>query len=114
MDAREGPVKMASERGGKGALTGSGLSPRSFLFFQQADFRLTMLGEQIIECLGSQVVHGGLLFNCHNFELVADLYWETDGDGNGILLARLLAGLQLMRGRNRLWLAAGAAADFSE
>jgi hypothetical protein len=75
MGAREGPVKMASERGGKGTLTGSGLSLRSFLFFQRADFRLAMLGEQIIECFGSQVVHGGLLLNRHNFELVANLYW---------------------------------------
>src|SRR4029453_387799 len=88
------PGPMVSERGGKGAFTRLGLSLRSFLFFKRADFRLTMLGEQIIECLGSQVTHGGLLLNRHNFELVADLYRETDGDGNGILLARLLAGLQ--------------------
>ena len=55
-----------------------------------------MLGEQIIECLGSKVVHGGLLLGGHNFELGADLYRETDGDGSGILLAWLLAGLRLI------------------
>src|SRR5262249_54346049 len=108
MDAREGPVKMASERGGKGALTGSGYLFAAFFFSNRQISGLPCLANKSLNasaarlftvvfcsiaiilswlrtCIGKRTVMGTVSFSLGSWPVCSSFEGAT---GSGLRRAR--------------------------
>lgn len=69
------------------------------------DFRLSVLGGQVVECLGHQILNGGLALNCQGTELPSHVRREMGSDLLGAH-ARPCSAMSnsLLRGNSGEWL----------